>query len=214
MLVLIAVKAMEFATENNLLPEELQKRMELQASNPYGILAAGRPDTVAALYGISKRPLIGYGSTNVDPEVYAYYLDLAWSSYIWESSYSGLLAAAWASEWTYGTPSHSHVFGAWVDAGILAALCWFAVIYLAVKIVMQMMLWRHPLTPLIVLVSIATVWDVLFSPGPHRMDIAIRLIILIHAAELLRAIEARPAAEAVRRPLPFRRQDNGGRFQR
>lgn len=182
-------EALRYAVEHNMLPTELQEKMETQARNPHGILAAGRPDTVAAMYAVTKQPLIGFGSTNVDPDVYAYYLDLAWSSYHEQANYEGLLQNAWTREWTLGTPSHSHLLGAWVDAGVLAALCWFAVLLLALEIIVRMSVWQHPMQPLFVLIALATMWDVLFSPGPQRLEMAIRLTVLLYGHSLLRGYD-------------------------
>jgi hypothetical protein len=177
------------ATEARMLPNELQEKMELQFSNPYGLLAAGRPDTVAALYGVAKSPLLGFGSTNVDPDVYAVYLDVSNASYIWTDGYDALTDRSWSREWTLGTPSHSHVFGAWVDAGVIAALSWVAVLFASVYVLQRTMFWRHPAQPVFVLVSLLCIWDVLFSPGPHRMDLAVRLAVLIYAIELLHSYD-------------------------
>lgn len=50
---------------------------------------------------------------------------------------------------------------------------------------------RHdPHAPLFLLVAITTVWDVLFSPGPHRMDIAVRVMVLSYAINVLRSFDA------------------------
>jgi hypothetical protein len=190
--VVMAVNAgVTYAVQQELLPDELQAKMELQARNPYGILAAGRPDTIAALYAVSKRPLLGYGSTNVDPDVYAYYVELASATYFAQSNYDALFYASLRREWTLGTPSHSHLLGAWADAGVLASFCWFAVLFMAIKVAVRMSLWSHRMKPLILLTALATMWDVLFSPGPHRMDISLRLTILIFGLELLRVVDGK-----------------------
>lgn len=185
-----AYQAAKWATEQNMFPNEVQEKMEAQFSNPYGILAAGRPDTVAALYGITKAPLLGFGSTNVDPDVYGFYRNLADSTYLYRDDYDALAERGWSREWTLATPSHSHVFGAWVDAGAVAALSWAVYLGLAVYLIQRTMAWHHPVQPLIVLVSLLVVWDTLFSPGPIRMDVAIRLSILIYGSELLRTFDA------------------------
>jgi hypothetical protein len=169
--------------------------MEIQFSNPHGILAAGRPDTVAALYGIWKQPCLGFGSTNVDPDVYAVYIDLASSSYIWSDSFDAQTDLAWKRSWTLGTPSHSHLFGAWVDAGVIAALCWAAMLLACAYVLQRTMFWRHPAQPLFVLVSLLCIWDILFSPGPTRMDIAIRLAVLIFAIELVQTFDRMQAGD-------------------
>lgn len=179
------------ATDAKLFPEELQARMELQFSNPYGLLAAGRPDVLAGAYAAWKRPWLGHGSTNVDPEVYDFYTEVAASTYLWSSEYAATMDALWRKQYERGTPSHSHLFGAWADAGLLAALCWMAALVLCGYVASRTMLWRDPRAPLFLFIALTTVWDVLFSPGPHRMDMAIRLMILIYAVDVLLAIDRR-----------------------
>jgi hypothetical protein len=175
--------------EYELLPEELQQKMELQASNPYGILAAGRPDTVAALYGIWKSPLIGFGSTNVDRDVYAFYVELTTSSYMFRNDYSSQVDLAWKRVWELGTPSHSHIFGAWVDAGIFAAFGWFVAVFVSGYVLARALIWRNPIMPLVVLVALTTLWDVFFSPGPQRMEMAVNLVLLTSAIEMFRTMD-------------------------
>ena len=87
----------------------------------------------------------------------------------------------YTQDWLQGIPSHSHLFGAWADAGIFAALSWFFVLWIDLKMLARLWRWGHPLAPLFVFVGIATLWDVLFSPGPIRLDIAIRLVIMATA---------------------------------
>lgn len=179
------------ATELNMFPSQVQVKMQQQFSNPYGILAAGRPDTVAAIYGITKKPLLGFGSTNVDPDVYAYYAKLDAANFIATGYYEDIFNTKLNAEWRLGTPSHSHLFGAWVDAGVAAALGWIAYIAMAIYLLQRIMRFHHPIVPLLITVSLFVVWDTLFSPGPIRMDVAIRLSILIYGVEFIRSLEPR-----------------------
>ncbi|MBK8907399.1 MAG: hypothetical protein IPM60_05715 [Rhodospirillales bacterium] len=174
--------------------------MEQQFSNPYGLLAAARPDTIAALYAISKRPLLGFGSTNVDSNVYDFWVDVSTASYLGQDNYYSLMQNHQARQWELGTPSHSHLFGAWADAGILAALCWFAVLGLSIYVLARSMLWRNPYAPLFVYITLDTIWNVLFSPGPHRMDVALHLMVLVYAAEALRSFDVRAIAATAMSP--------------
>lgn len=179
--------ATAFAIEHRLFPRDLQIKMEGQFYSEYGIAASARPETVASIYAISKRPITGYGTSNADPDVLALYAVLASSSY-WASQnftrvLEGTLINSFAME---GTPSHSHVFGTWVDGGIFAALSWIAMLGLAAYVILRGAGWRHPLMPLAVTVSLFVLWYILFSPGPHRMEVAIHLVILIRAATMIR----------------------------
>ncbi len=196
--IFIIYEGAKWATQERLFSPELQRKMERQLSNPYGLLAAGRPDTFAALHGIQKSPVLGFGSTNADPDVMSLYRNIVVSTYSregWAEAYRELLASR---EWSLGTPSHSHVFGAWVDAGVFAAISWIVVFVFAAYVLFRSVGWYHPMVPLFILISMFCLWDLLFSPGPIRMDIAIRLAVLIYAAELLRQIDASKQQELAR----------------
>src|SRR3546814_7646452 len=91
-----------------------------------------------------------------------------------------------------GLPSHCHFFGAWFDGGILAGLSWLAVLVISILAIMQGLAWRHPIVPVFIFVASTTIWDVIFSPGPHRMDMALRLTLLTFVLTFL--AHARPAA--------------------
>jgi hypothetical protein len=170
---------MQVAVTLSILPEEMQEKMEIQMMNPYGIFAAARPDVAAAIYGILQQPFTGFGSSTVDPEVFAFYASVSAASYI--GMEDQIYLSTLDQEWSLGTPSHSHVFGAWVDAGVLAAVSWFAVLFFAVRVLGQVIRYRNPLTPLVILVSVALIWDVLFSPGPTRLSVALSLVVLLFA---------------------------------
>lgn len=180
---------LEIATENKMFPSEMQKKMETQFASRYGLLGGGRPDAFVALYAISKRPFLGHGSTNLDPDVWYFYSELNAEMYAQMNDYERILLHELNKEWVLGTPSHSHLLGAWADAGIIAALCWFAVLGLCIYVFVRVMFWRHCLAPLIVLIAVSTIWDILFSPGPARMDMAFRILILTHAVKLLRTFD-------------------------
>ncbi len=164
-----------------LLPDNLVTKNQLQAANSYGFLAAARPDTFTALYAISKRPLLGYGSGVFDAEVFSFYAEVNAASYRDAHLSRSVFKNIYKQDWSQGIPSHSHVFGAWADAGILAALSWFFVMWLDLKMLARLWRWGHPLAPLFVFVGIANLWDILFSPGPIRLDMAIRLVIMAMA---------------------------------
>ena len=69
--------ALKYATENKLFPsDELQAKMERQMAHPYGLLAAARPETMAALYAISQRPIFGWGSSASDRDVEYFYAEM------------------------------------------------------------------------------------------------------------------------------------------
>ncbi len=173
-----APTAFSWLANAKLLPENLVTKNQLQAANQYGLLAAARPDTFTALYAISKRPILGYGSGVFDPEVFSFYAEVNAASYKDAQLSRNVFKSIYQQDWLQGIPSHSHLFGAWADGGIFAAASWLFVIWLSLKMLAQLWRWGHPFAPLFIFVGLETLWDVLLSPGPIRLDIAIRSIII------------------------------------
>jgi hypothetical protein len=186
----LTYQAVVLATNARLFPQELQQRMQQQVDSPYGLLATARPETAAATMAILKKPLLGFGSTAYDNDVWGYYVDIYNSNFLDRGNYVEIYKQVLYQQWDTGLPSHSHLFGAWVDAGIFAALCWFMVLFLSFYILVRALSWNSRYTALLLFISSLTIWDVLFSPGPHRMDVALRVMILTFALREMRAHEA------------------------
>lgn len=179
--VAIGPLVIDWMANARLLPENLVTKNQLQAANSYGFLAAARPDTFTAIYAISKRPLLGYGSGVFDAEVFSFYAEVNAASYRDAHLSRNVFKNIYTQDWLQGIPSHSHLFGAWADAGIFAAFSWFFVLWIDLKMLARLWRWGHPLAPLFVFVGLANLWDILFSPGPIRLDMAIRLMIMATA---------------------------------
>jgi hypothetical protein len=133
--------------------------------------------------------MYGYGSTGFDLDVLGYYAELSASQFLWTESYSGAYYESLNENDSIGLPSHSLLLGAWVDAGFLASIVWFFVLALAFYVLGRATIWNNPNEPLFVFVAITTIWDVLFSPGPDRVDMSIRLMILVFAVEFMRSFD-------------------------
>jgi hypothetical protein len=183
---------------NGMLPEDLAAKVISQTSHSKGLIAAGRPDSLTAMYAISKRPLTGFGAGVFDLEVFSYYSEIVAESYTNGDNYQDVYENNATRDWELGIPSHSHLLGAWADAGLFAALCWFGVLFLSLYVFVRASCFANPWTPLYLMVSIMMLWDVLFSPGPHRMDIAVRLLVMFAAVRHFRLLDATTAAQAAR----------------
>ena len=183
---LLCYEALEFATKNQWFPDETQRKMEAQLYSPVGLLAAGRPDTATALYAILQRPIFGYGAGQPDEEINLFYAQMVAASYVYSGNYSDVLSGVIARGFDLGIPSHSHIFGAWVEGGILAIWPWIATILLCLYILARCAMWNSIWSPLFIVVASLTLWDVFFSPGPTRLDMAIRIYILCFAVRMIR----------------------------
>ncbi len=188
---------MVIATNNRWMPtEELQQKMEMQLDSPYGLLAAARPDTAAALFAISKNPVVGYGSSGYDYEVYRFYSMVSASSFFGTSGYDSILQSQLNKEWELAIPSHSHIFGAWVDAGFLACISWLVVLWMSIFVLLQSVQFKSEWAALFCFIAANNMWDLPFSPGPIRMDMALRIVVLFFAYRMMNP----PVPNRKRRP--------------
>ncbi len=136
------------------------RKYEIEASGKYGVLVGGRIDFLVGLAAAAESPLIGHGSWAKD-----------WR---YQSRPDALMAelgyrpGGEADSWVI--PTHSHLVGAWVEAGIVGAAFWLWVLTLPLRVLAR--LFRHdvPLAPLIAFLALVLVWDILLSPyGADRL---------------------------------------------
>jgi hypothetical protein len=188
-LVLVALQfGVKAVVESNVLPQPMQGKMVQQMSNPYGLLVGARPDVATAIYAVTHRPLTGYGTSTVAPNVRAFFARAGAANFYATDQYNAIYDNLSEGDTRNGTPSHSHLFGAWADAGILAALCWIAVVNLCSRTLISLYALRNPITPMATFVTLTTMWSTLFSPGPIRLDDALMIVTILFADRYLRAL--------------------------
>jgi O-antigen ligase len=61
-------------------------------------------------------------------------------------------------------PSHSHIFGAWVEAGLLGAVFWGWILYFLIKSLLRLVSTRAAIASLLAFFCFGLVWSILFSP--------------------------------------------------
>jgi hypothetical protein len=125
-----------------------------QSRGEGGILLGGRSDLIGATAAIMDSPLIGHGSWARDPEYAALEADV-----LSEMGYRNALVLRDPDL----IPSHSHLFGAWVTAGILGAAFWIWVVWLTVRALLPAS-GSEPLYPFLVFVALLLIWDTFLSP--------------------------------------------------
>jgi hypothetical protein len=139
-------------------PEAIEK--QLAQSGRYGVLLGGRPEAYVAVQAIRDSPLLGHGSWAKDPQYALLLYDLQRYGYKFNPAKLvdvGLI------------PTHSHLFGAWVEAGLVGGLFWLAVLVLCLLLLVRARGTPHPLGPLLAYVSFLTLWGVLYSPFGAEM---------------------------------------------
>jgi hypothetical protein len=118
-----------------------------------GVLLSGRREILVSSQAIIDRPIFGHGSwaSNID---YAYmFLDL-----------SGAESGDSASITSDLIPTHSHLFGAWVEGGVLAALFWLYVLVLLARALTTVLNRADLINPLVAFALMNLAWALFFSP--------------------------------------------------
>ncbi|MFZ2957711.1 MAG: hypothetical protein WA705_12560 [Candidatus Ozemobacteraceae bacterium] len=173
----LVLAAYSSGAESGLFGEEAQLKFRMQniaGFGPLGILLGGRSEFFASIVAIGDSPIIGHGSWAKDPK-YAEIAALTRMEFKEEeqTARDGLIPDL--------IPTHSHVFGAWVEAGILGAVFWGTVLFWAYKAFKRAWSSNHFLAPLMMSGFMGTCWNVVFSPfgATARVTWAGSLIILI-----------------------------------
>jgi hypothetical protein len=178
--------AYRYAAANGILGEDARDKFERQSSGKYGLLLGGRMDAVGAFFAIYDSPILGHGSWAKDPTyLIAQERALSLMDYTVEGDVS-------PDELEEGLiPSHSHILGAWVDAGILGALFWVSVLIVTVRRLARVQSPSAPLLPLASFAAFTLLWDVLFSGYGAEM----RMITTYHIVVVMSCLSV--AAPAV-----------------
>jgi hypothetical protein len=184
-------EAYSYAAQRGLLGEEAEEKYKQQAEGNLGLLVSARPEILVSSQAILDSPIIGHGSWARDPYYMSMYIDLAEAGY-------GFQAVGIVDDLI---PTHSHLFGAWVEAGILGAVFWAWCLVLAGRVFLNLWLTREPIGGLLVFMAMNELWDIPFSPyGSERRFLTpfILAVMIITWQGMLRqrAAAARPAPAA------------------
>lgn len=142
------------------------------------ILLGGRSESIASLAAISDSPIIGHGSWAKDPRYAHLMFDVMKEmGYNPQRSRRDLI------------PTHSYIFGAWVNSGILGGFFWLWLFSFAIKPLLVMYRFRYPLMPLTVFLGLNFVWSIWFSPfgANARVQAAYLIVLLISAWDEMEA---------------------------
>lgn len=180
------------AAQSGLLGVEEQEKY-FQQVDGRGVLLSGRAEFPVALEAVMERPLLGHGSWAVN-EHYAIR--------IWEISGYGLDEIP--PDASDLIPSHSHLMGAWVEAGVLGALFWVYVLLLLARAFVAMVRNGAVADPLLAFVLMNLLWAVFFSPYGLTNRV-VGCFAIVVAVTVLR-LDARTRADLARSRLPLAAQ--------
>ncbi|CAN0598211.1 unnamed protein product, partial [Laminaria digitata] len=128
---------------------------------------------------VADSPFIGHGSWAKNPKYAQRILELEKFGY--EVNY---IAAE-----NQLIPTHSHIMGAWVEAGFLGMVFWFWVLMLVFRVLSNLYMVREPLAPMITFVGFLMLWDILFSPfgAARRVTVPFNIVLMMFAWDMLKA---------------------------
>lgn len=166
----------QLAATGGLLGPSAKEEYARQSSGRYGLLIGGRTEMFASIPAIYDSPILGHGSWAKDPS----YL-IAERQALALMGYEDAMDVT-SDELEEGLiPSHSYLFGAWVNAGVVGALFWAWVLALVVRALMHVYPRFVRILPLMSFAAFSLLWDILFSPygATSRIVVPYYLVIIV-----------------------------------
>lgn len=173
-------KSYTMAASNGWLGTEALEKYEMQATASESgefSLFSGRQEIYFSLPKILESPLIGYGSWAKDWE------------YVYDMAQQRGVNAANATTGYGGMnelgliPAHSHIFGAWLEAGLLGAIFWFSILVRTGRVLLKgSFVLTGRLSGVLAYLLLGFVWDIVFSPlgGERRVFEGFVVASLVH----------------------------------
>jgi hypothetical protein len=189
----VAGGLVDFVTSTGLISEGA--RVKNEAEKKGGSLLGGRPEIQVSSRAVLDSPIIGHGSWAQDSRYVEMLFDIEIEQGVFDTS-------DMADFETNYIPTHSHLMGAWVWAGILGAAFWFYILWLTARATIRIAVLRPPLAPAYAWLAIGMFWQVMFSPfGLNlRMSDAAAIVIMVDLLET-EPIRVRHMLAGVRRRI-------------
>lgn len=161
----------EYSVEAGWLGAEARQKYEMQASGEYGVLLGGRSEILVSGLAVLESPVIGHGSWAKDCRYASLYVEL--------KREAGYFPGEEGEQCLI--PAHSHLMGAWVQAGVLGAIFWLWVLTLPVRTLARLYTTRERFTPLVALLAFLLLWDIFFSPfgGDRRFMTPFYIVLMM-----------------------------------
>jgi len=175
-------KIYDFAATAGLLGYRAQEKYDIESAGEFGVLVGGRGQFLSSTLAIRDAPILGHGSWAMDTD-YALQGDMIMR----DLGYRPLEPDPQAA--TGLIPSHSFLFGAWVDAGIAGGVFWAWVLTVAIRAMFALFRIAEPLSALIAFFVVLLAWDVLFSPygAQQRFFATYEIVLAVYVLESARA---------------------------
>ena len=190
------------AARSGWLSERAINKFEAQVEQANtSVIVAGRSEVLVYFEAIFDSILLGHGSWPRN----AYYAEK-----LADERYDRGLSASQVRSTNDAIPIHSHVFGSWIEAGVVGGLFWINILILAVRSLVRSSASSSQMRPLYLYGAILLTWDVFFSPFSsfRRIETAFLIVIVLKSLRQMRI-------QGMRRVKSSRyRMRSGGRRRR
>jgi len=181
-----ADQLVKFVTRAGYIGEEAQSKNESQ-SKAGNLLLGGRPEFFIGLRAALDRPIVGHGSWPKDLK----YFEMLYDTLVENGSID--YSKDFDAEADGLIPSHSHIVGAWVWAGIAGLAFWTYMLWFVIKGAIQIAIQRPPLAPVYMWFFLSFFWDIFFSPFAASRRILEAVLIVIIADTMASKVALAPS---------------------
>ena len=190
-----ALKIYGSAAQSGLLGERSKDKYETQSAlGDIGILLGGRSESLVTVQAIMDSPVIGHGSWAKD----RYYAELK-QLMLYKLGFTNRFIQPENDL----IPTHSHLLGAWVEAGLGGALFWFGILMMIMAALRRLYASDDPIRPYLAFLMFLFIWDILFSPfgAQRRLTNGFLLVAMLYALQTSALGWRRRFAEAAPKPV-------------
>lgn len=169
----LAKSIYETSASRGLLGVDEYNKFLMQSTAKIGLLS-GRGEFVASYLAIIDSPIFGHGSYAVDSKGYGYKAGLiaGYSDFNIDQLYNKIGESL--------IPTHSHIFTAWVNYGLLGGLFWcYVLIFILFKFFKSYLFLFPQYIGFIFSALIGAFWVILFSPFSQKPYLAMILVFFI-----------------------------------
>lgn len=170
-----------WGAESGYLGTDAYDKYEMQnkaGGGPLSILLGGRSEILVSTNAIVDSPLIGHGSWARDP----YYASMLSEMRRMMLEVDETPTSADESDLI---PTHSYIFGAWVEAGLVGGLFWLYVTYWLIAYLVPAAWQRGDVLGYICIFQVPTlVWNIFFSPFGANVRVEVAALLVIFSLAL------------------------------
>ncbi|WP_198341616.1 hypothetical protein [Perlucidibaca aquatica] len=182
---LVILQIYSVGSSEGIFGEVAKQKYEMQKSSNnqglIGLVVGGRSEILVSTEAIFDSPVLGHGSWAKDFKYTALYQELLWektlineNSLNASASVDGLI------------PSHSYLFGAWVEAGLLGGIFWIYIFLISIFRVLPAIFLVGNGVALIALLALpGWIWNIFFSPFGANVRVDAAAVIVIFSVVMI-----------------------------